>query len=390
MAPVKLPYLEIYRSRERMFAYYRREGVRRRLRDENCKPVDPADQPALLRAWQAANDEYQAANALAQQAADARKIRPQSIADLITRYRMSPEWAEKALGTRVDYEKALRPLLADFGSAPVAGLLRRHVTAIRDKYAWREVRDPAGAGTIRVSNARQANRVVTVLSILLSYAVDPLGWRQDNPGVRPKRLTKQTEGFRAWTKSEFQTFCERADPEWRFYAKLALLTGQRGQDQVAMGWADYDGQRVRVVQKKGRGKVKLWVPVHPALKLALDARQAADAQRSPAPLTIFSRADGRPWKANAFQKAAGVAIKATGLTGVVWHGLRSTAMSWAAEGGANQRELMAMSGHSTSGMADHYVRGAEQERLARQAVNAIELPLMDLDEDSTIQSIAQK
>jgi hypothetical protein len=41
---------------------------------------------------------------------------------------------------------------------------------------------------------------------------------------------------------------------------------------------------------------------------------------------------------------------------------------------------MAMSGHSTSGMADHYVRGAEQERLARQAVNAIELPVMGEDE----------
>ncbi len=53
---------------------------------------------------------------------------------------------------------------------------------------------------------------------------------------------------------------------------------------------------------------------------------------------------------------------------------------------ASQRELMAMSGHSTSGMADHYVRGAEQERLARQAVNAIELLQMDLDKDTATQS----
>jgi integrase len=380
MAPVKLRYLELFRSRGRVFAYYRREGIRWRLRDDNGNAVDPADQAALLRAWQAADDAHRTASDPAAQAAAVRQVRPQSVADLIARYRASPEWAEKAPATRVDYEKALRPLLADFGNAPVAGLLRRHVTAIRDKYAWRVMADPAGGNPIRVSNARQANRVVTVLSVLLSYAVDPLGWRQDNPALRPKGLKRQTEGFRAWTKAEFQTFCERASPEWRFYATLALLTGQRGQDQVAMSWADYDGQRVRMVQKKGGGAVKLWIPAHPALKLLLDARQATDAQRSPAPLTILSRANGKPWRANAFQKAAGAAIKAAGLSGVVWHGLRSTAMSWAAEGGASQRELMAMSGHSTSGMADHYVRGADQERLARQAVNAIELPVMGEDE----------
>lgn len=269
----------------------------------------------------------------------------------------------------------MKPLGADFGKLLVAGIQRRHVTQVRDTYAWREVPDPNDLkAKIRVSNARQANRVVTVLSILLTYAVDPLGWRQDNPALKPKRLKRQTDGYRSWTMAEFKQFCEQADEEWRFAALLALLTGQRGQDQVAMAWNDYDGSRVHVVQQKGGGLVKLWIAAHPTLKKLLDARRRADRRRNPAPLTILSRANGDPWQVNAWQKAAGQAIRGAGLTGVVWHGLRGTAMSWAAEGGASQRELMALSGHSTSAMADHYVRGADQERMARQAVHAIELP----------------
>eukprot|EP01037_Dinobryon_pediforme_P016979 gene16979-17166_t len=169
-------------------------------------------------------------------------------------------------------------------------------------------------------------------------------------------------------------FHAKADPEWRFAAMLALLTSQRGQDQVAMTWSDYDGDRMHVVQQKGNGFVKLWIPAHPELKRLLDARRRADRKRTPTPLTILSRPDGTPWPVNAFQKAAGKAIRAAGLEGVVWHGLRATAMSWAAEGGASQRQLMSLSGHSTSAMADHYVRGANQEKMAGDALKAIELP----------------
>lgn len=99
VAPVDLPYLEIFRSHGKAFAHYRRDGIRRRLRDEHGNGIDPADRDALIRAWQAA---HTAATASAQAAAALRVVRPGSIADLIARYRMSPEWAEKAPATRID------------------------------------------------------------------------------------------------------------------------------------------------------------------------------------------------------------------------------------------------------------------------------------------------
>ena len=169
MAPVQLPYLNVYRARGRLVAYYRRDGTVKRLRGPDGKPVDPADGPALAAAWQAAHDAHEAADAKA--AGLAQAVRPYSLTDLITRYRASPEWAEKADQTKRDYEKALRPLEADWGSADVRGLLRKHVGPIRDRYAWRTETvsgDDGNPVTRRVPNYRQANRVITVLSILLT------------------------------------------------------------------------------------------------------------------------------------------------------------------------------------------------------------------------------
>jgi integrase len=375
MPPLKPPYLEVFRHRGKKVAFYRRGSTRTRLRDLAGKPVDPEDDAAVTAAWARAHEAYDTAEQSAKTASDAKAVRPRSIADLIARYRASPEWAMKKPETKRDYEKGLKPLETDWGHLPVAGLLRQHVGKVRDRYAWRDEPDPAKPGaTIRVLNVRQANRVVTTLSILLSYAVDPLGWRQDNPALNPKRLESHGEGYRPWSRDEFVQFMERSPEEWRFAGLLALLTGQRGQDQVAMRWADYDGTSIYVVQEKGKRQVKLWIAAHPVLKLELDARREALKDISPTPLTILRRPDGKPWKVNAFQKAAGVAIRAAGLSGVVWHGLRATSVSWAAEGGATENMLMSLAGHTTGRMSQHYARGANQRNLAASAVNSIALP----------------
>ncbi|MBN8901417.1 MAG: hypothetical protein BGO51_10440 [Rhodospirillales bacterium 69-11] len=353
---VDLPYLQVYRSRDRLFAYYRRDGLRKRLVAEDGTPVDPRNKAALHHAWSRLNAAHEQATANAPK----RTLRARSISDLIARYRASPEWHQKKPETKRDYEKAIRPLEKDWGELPVAGLRRHHIGAIRDRYAWREEDGK------RVSNARQANRVITVLSILISYAID-LGWREDNPALRPKRLRTEGDGFRPWRAAEFAQFMDRAGEEWQFNALFAALSGQRGQDQVAMLWADYDGSSLYVEQQKGGSKV--WIECHPMLKEALDVRRLA----RPDDTHIVSN-NGKPYRANHFQQMAGKAIRAAGLKDVVWHGLRGSAASWAAEGGASEKMIQALLGHKTGQMSQRYARGAEQRRLAADAVRAIVIP----------------
>ncbi len=388
MAPLDLKYLEVFRNgRGKLVAYYRRGGRHRRLVDEIGTPVDPADSAAVVAAWQRAHHAHETADKAAADATEGRVVRPRSIADLIRLYRASDSWGEKAPGTRKDYEKALGPLERDCGHMPAIGLRRHHVAQIRARYAWRNepVKGSTTGETQRVWNGRQANRVVTVLSILMTFAVESLGWRADNPALRPKRLKTEGVGYRPWMQDEFLQFFERANPEWQFAALLALLSAQRGQDQVAMRWADYDGTGLWVTQKKGRKKTRIWVECHPMLKSALDARKAAvDARELQRPaaagaaevtaLTILTRPDGAPWGENAFQKAAGKAIRAAGLTEVVWHGLRGAAASWAADGGASEKGIQSLLGHRTATAAQRYMRGADQRRLAAKTAQSIVLP----------------
>ena len=383
MPNVRLRYLEVFHARGSPVAFYRRDGVRVRLRTPAGAPVDPRDAPALVEAWTRAHEAHERADREAEAASG--RVRPRSIADLIGRYRASPEWREKKPQTRRDYEKGLAPLDADWGHLPVSGLQRRHVTVIRNRYAQRTARRRDGTEET-VSNARQANRVVTVLSILMSYAQDPLGWRKDNPALRPRRLKQAGEGYRAWTPEEFTRFSEASGAEWRFAALLALTTTQRGQDLVAMRWRDWDGESLRVVQQKGRKRVQLRIQAHPLLRAELERRRAAlcrteagdgreEDRADRAIMVRAGRGGPRPWTINAFQKAAGQAIRAAGLSGVVWHGLRAAGLSWAAEQGASDKALQALAGHATSQMTARYTRAADQKRLAAAAVGAIVVPI---------------
>lgn len=381
---MKHRYLNTYRSAGGWAAFYRRGPYRVRLRHEDGTPIDPEAKPnAVGPAMDREHETYEALHVRHQAvAAGVKPVRPQSIADLIRRYRASPEWEEKADETRRDYEKALKPLEADWGHLLAVGIRRHHVTLIRDRYARRVLRDKAGKPVLDergreriVPNARQANRVVTVLSVLLSYAMDPLGWRPDNPALRPKRLRAKGDDYRAWTQEEFAQFWDRSGPEWRFAALLALLTAQRGQDQVALRWSAYRGDEIYVVQQKGRERVKLWLWCPPMLAAELDQRRPAQSGEEAAASTILIGPDGKAWKVNAFQKAAGQAIRAAGLSGIVWHGLRATAASWAADGGASEKQLQSLLGHLTGEMSRKYARGAEQRRLARSAAEGIIVPI---------------
>jgi integrase len=362
MADVTLDYLNTYTKRGKVYAYYRRDGRRVRLRGA-------IGSPAMLRAYEAAHLAHGRADAA--NAAKRKELqRIGTVGALIREYQASPEWAQKQPATRADYAKGLN-FLAGHSHRLVRELKREHVIKLRNAAGW-DV-DPASDAKTLVPS--RANKVLAVLSILLTHAVD-LGWRTDNPALGVKRLRMDGEGYRAWTDAEIAAFRASAPAEWVFALLLALGTGQRGQDQVAMRWADYDGTGIRVVQRKGRGRVALWIPCHPALRAALDGRE----RRGPMILTrvLQPRQQGGAvvhgaWPVNAFQKAAGSAIRAAGLSvageaGVVWHGLRAVAASWLAEAGCPDAEIQAITGHTTARMVQHYRRGAAQKTLAASAV----------------------
>jgi integrase len=76
---------------------------------------------------------------------------------------------------------------------------------------------------------------------------------------------------------------------------IGLWTGQREGDVLRMKWADYDGQTIKVKQRKGRRRRKqgsasiVVIPVAGPLKAVLDAELAARGAAKVSPLKIEMR-----------------------------------------------------------------------------------------------------
>ena len=275
-----------------------------------------------------------------------RKIGPGSLADLIKQYKQAPEFTALRETTRHEYLFYLDILSVTWGSQPIGDIERKHVLALRDKYA----------GT-----PSKANRIVAVLRVVLAFAIDR-DYRPDNPAVGIKKL-KMGPGHKPWPDEAIDAFLASAPPMMILALKLALHTGQRESDVLAMAWSSYDGEQIKVVQSKTG--TKLAIPVSSVLREALDAQERV----SPVILTTET---GRPFTCSGFRHHFAKAMKAADLYGLVFHGLRYTAAVRLAEAGCSIKEIASITGHKSLGMIEKYTSGVDQKRMAGAAIVRLE------------------
>ncbi|KAA5603724.1 tyrosine-type recombinase/integrase [Roseospira marina] len=303
------------------------------------------------------------------------KPAPGSFAALVEAYLSSPEFRALALKTQRDYRRYLDVIRESWGRNPVRKLTREHVLTLRDHYGDRP---------------RTANYVVSVLRVLLSYAVDrsSIYGLTANPAARPKRL-KTNGGHRPWEESEISAF--RA--QWplgsleRTAFELALNTGQRGGDIAAMARSDVKGGRIQVAQEKTGARVS--VRISQALADALGAWDVAQAERiaaletaaRPVPLDMGRRIlttteRGKAltvdyWRHLMIDAMQAVPGLAQGLEagGVTTHGLRYTAATRLRELGLGWEDIGAITGHETAAMARKY---SERRRRADRAITKLD------------------
>lgn len=266
---------------------------------------------------------------------------------ILEEYKSSPEFTILAPATKLNHLRAFDKMKS-FDGVLIGDIKRRQVLRLRDAYA-----DKPGI----------ANQIVDAVSRVMSFAVDR-EYREDNPIVRVKRF-KSVE-YAAWPPEAVDYAVAKFPERLRRAVLLALYTGQREGDVVAMTWADYDGSGVAVVQQK-TGE-KLWIPAHRDLRAEMD-RWRLDTKAD----TILTDARGRPWRKDSFatvfyqerrQHAA--------LDGLVFHGLRKTAAARLAEAGCSALEIGAITGHRTLGMLELYTRGADQRVRASAAILKLE------------------
>ena len=87
---------------------------------------------------------------------------------------------------------------------------------------------------------------------------------------------------------------------------------------------------------------------------------------------ILTTNTGKPFTAGSFSWHFGKPMKAAGLSGLVFHGLRYTAAAKLAEAGCSLKEIASITGHKSLGMIEKYSRDADQKRLAGAAILRLE------------------
>lgn len=266
--------------------------------------------------------------------------------DLMAAWQRSPEWRALAPTTQAGYLTYLRPL-AGMQRVQASRVARKDITDIRNALAIARG-NGASTGFVRTASA------------LFGWAVEN-GWLKLSPTVRMKRL--KGGHLPAWTQAEAEQAIRELPEHLRRPVVLALYSGQRRGDLVRLPWNAYDGRTIKL--RQGKTGAVLVIPVHPTLKLELDAWKAETTST-----VILVNKFGRPWQPVNLSKQLGDALaKLEGFpANRNIHGLRKLAAINLAQCGCTLHEIGSITGHKSLAMLQLYTAGTNQERLAEAAV----------------------
>lgn len=209
------------------------------------------------------------------------------------------------------------------------------------------------------ANPRKADKLLFSLSKVFSYAVaDEL--IDENPCTGITRLYSGSRRDFVWTEVQFATFRAKAPAGLLLAFEMALHTGQRQGDLLALSWRDYDGIHLQLRQSKGKkqgeGK-RVKVRVHAKLKAMLDPMPKDT-------LRILLNSRGRPWTKDGFKTSWGKCCAKLGIEGVTFHDLRGTFITERRREGSTADQIAQISGHSTSEVKNvlekHYLADDQQ------------------------------
>lgn len=261
----------------------------------------------------------------AKRAADARSTG--TVSWLIRQYTASRQWKKLAESTREIGRLNLAAVEAKWGKTPLRIAGHRKARPVFLK--WHD--------ELAEAHPRAADAKLAAFARVLSWGVDR-NLVDDNPVSSFERAYQADRSEAIWLPEHVEAFEKVAAPELRAALAIALHTGQRQGDLLALTWTAYDGTAISLRQgKTGR---HVYIPCTRALKAALDGMRQRSTQ-------VLTRADGSPWTRDAFKQAWADAYGKSGLKeDLHFHDLRGTAVTMLAEAGCSMPEIATITGHS--------------------------------------------
>jgi len=333
-----LPHIHSFRNRHgTMVHYFRRRG---------CKIVrlrGIPGSPEFMRAYEAAIGNAEP------MVIGADRAKAGTVAATVGLMFVSVAFADLADGTQRVRRNLLERFREAHGDKRIATIERKHVQAMVDAKAA----TPSGA-----------RNFLSVIRLLMQFAIKA-GLREDNPALGVTHAKIKTLGFLTWEEHHIAAYEARhpIGTMARLAFELALGTGQRRADLVKMGRQHVRGDMITVRQSK-TGK-PLMIPIGNELRTAIDAMPADR-------LTFIVTTRGEPFSPPNFTNWFRDRCQEAGLPDTLSvHGLRKAMCRRLAEAGCSEKQIAAISGHKTLRMMQHYTQAADQERMARAAIEQL-------------------
>jgi integrase len=356
VSQVRLQYVQTFNARGRRYSYFRKPGSAR-IR------LGLPGSTELMSAYQAALD------AAPRIEVGATLTVPDTLSALVVAYYTSADFQDLGSTTQQIRRYLIERLRGDFGKYPVKLLEAKHINAT----------------LTRITKPHMRKQWLKMLRGLMAYAVR-IGMRIDDPTADFKIKQRQSDGIVTWGESEIEAFRNHhpLGSRARLALELLLDTVQRRGDVVRMGRQHIRGDLIHVTQQKTGAKLRL--PLLPELMAAIDATPSGH-------LTFLTTAKGKPFTAAGFGAWFRHQCDAAGLRGYSAHGLRKAGCRRLAEAGCTEKQIAAWSGHRSLAEIARYTKAADEEALARAAMDKMRtsaVKLVEPDCQTTGQPIGGK
>ena len=281
-------------------------------------------------------------------ACEARRRAPRdTLMSVIAAYKGSPDFPANPK-TRTSYLYSIAAIEEKFAKLPLEALKGQGINA--KFFKWR---DELKCG------ARTADLHFAVLKILLNWGRDRglLSWQ---PPSRTRKLYSVDRSECIWLPSDVEAMRRACSEELAWSLDLALWTGQRQGDLLALSWTQVRDGWLNL--RQGKTKARVDIPISPTLAAILEGIP----KRA---VTILTNSRGLPWTEDGFRTSWGKASKSAGISNLHFHDLRGTAVVNLADAGCSVPEIASITGHTLKSV--NTILEKYWTRTRTQAANAV-------------------
>lgn len=203
-------------------------------------------------------------------------------------------------------------------------------------------------------SAKTVNNMLTILRKLLSVAHE---WGEIPFVPRVKWLKVPPNKFDFLTFEEADRLMAAADGEWRTMITLALKTGLRLGELLALTWDDVDLVAGRLVVSRNLSRGEITTPKNGRTReipLGDDVLASLKRHRHLRGEVVLCQPDGRMLTKGETKHPLKRACKRAGLRQIGWHVLRHTFASHLVMRNAPIKAVQELMGHSTVTMTERY------------------------------------